>query len=129
VRGVGNAAHLGLVRLSEDIDEAREVLSELWAEWCWPWCCGEHVRAQQSQWRRRWPAVAAKEKEESKKWKCGAGRLTGGRCGFNWRTLAQHGLSRQAASNVRHHAAVNFCNRSDYCSSPSVKQSQSVSPN
>ena len=41
VRGVGNAAHLGLVWLSENVDEVRDVLVELWVGWRWLWCSGE----------------------------------------------------------------------------------------
>ena len=51
VGGVGNAAYLGLVWLSEDVDEVREVLVELWVGWCWLWCSGELARARRSKWR------------------------------------------------------------------------------
>ena len=33
--------HLRLVWLSENVDEVREVLVELWVGWCWLWCSGE----------------------------------------------------------------------------------------
>ena len=66
-------------------------------------------------------SAAVGSEGKSKKWKCGAGRLTGARCGLCWRALARRGLSRQAAGDARRHAAVNFCNRSDYCSIDSVK--------
>ena len=62
------------------------------------------------------PLRKAKAKAGSKETKCGAGRLTGARCGLCWCALARRGLSRQAARDARRHAAVNFCNRSDYCS-------------
>ena len=39
--GVGNVAHLGLGWLSENVNEVREVLVELWVGWCCLWCHGE----------------------------------------------------------------------------------------
>ena len=47
-----------------------------------------------------------KAKAGSKETKCGAGRLTGARCGLCWRALAQRGLSRQDTGDVRRHAAL-----------------------
>ena len=65
VRGIGNAAHLELLRHSEDVDEDREVLAELWAGWCEARRSGESVRARWSNRRQRRSAAAAKEKEGS----------------------------------------------------------------
>ena len=44
----GEAAHLWLGWLSENVAEVREVLVELWLEWCWLWCSSELARAQRS---------------------------------------------------------------------------------
>ena len=52
------------------------------------------------------PLWKAKAKAGSKETKCGAGRLTGARCGLCWRTLARRGLSRQDAGDARRHAAL-----------------------
>ena len=65
VRGIGNAAHLELLWHSEDIDEDREVLAELWARWCEARHSGERVQAHRSNRRQRRSATAAKEKEGS----------------------------------------------------------------
>ena len=46
--GVGNVAHLGLGWLSENVNEVREVLAELWVGWCWLWCSSKLARAQRS---------------------------------------------------------------------------------
>jgi len=45
-------------------------------------------------------------KAGSKETKCGAGRLTGARCGLCWRALARRGLSRHDAGDARRHAAL-----------------------
>ena len=47
--------HLRLVWLSENVDEVRGVLAELWAGSCWLWCSGELARARRNKWRRRGP--------------------------------------------------------------------------
>ena len=52
------------------------------------------------------PLRKAKAKAGSKETKCGAGRLTGARCGLCWRALALHGLSRQDAVDARRHTAL-----------------------
>ena len=52
------------------------------------------------------PLRKAKAKAASKETKCGAGRLTGARCGLGWHALAQHGLSRQDVGDARRHAAL-----------------------
>ena len=52
------------------------------------------------------PLRCMKAKEESKKWNCGARRLTGARCGLCWRALARRALSRQDAGDAQHHAAL-----------------------
>ena len=44
MRRIGNAAHLELLWHSEDVDEDREVLAELWAGWCEARRSGERVR-------------------------------------------------------------------------------------
>lgn len=71
VHGVGNAAHLGLLRHSEDVDKDREVLVELWAGWCEARRSGKRVRARRSS-RRQWGAVVPllrlrRRKKEAKK--------------------------------------------------------------
>ena len=45
VRGFGNAAHLKLEWLSEDVDEVREAIAELWLGQWWLRCHGELERA------------------------------------------------------------------------------------
>ena len=35
--------------------------------------------------------------------------------GMLWRTRARRGLAELPDGDARRHAAVNFCNRSDYC--------------
>jgi len=52
------------------------------------------------------PLRKAKAKAGSKETKCGAGRLTGARCGLCWRALARRGLSRHDAGDARRHAAL-----------------------
>ena len=52
------------------------------------------------------PLRKAKAKAGSKETKCGAGRLTGARCGLCWRALARRGLSRQDTGDARRHAAL-----------------------
>ena len=48
VRGFGNAAHLKLEWLSEDVDEVHEAIAELWLGRWWLWCSGEQARVQRS---------------------------------------------------------------------------------
>ena len=43
MRGFGNAAHLKLGWLSEDVDEVREAIAELWLGRWWLWCSGEQA--------------------------------------------------------------------------------------
>ena len=44
--------------------------------------------------------------------------------GVMWSTEARRGLSGQRNGDARRHAAVRFCNRSDYCSIDSEKNDQ-----
>ena len=59
--------------------------------------------------------------ERRSKGKCGTGGLSVACWGFNCRAQARRGLAGQAVGDARRHAAVKFCNRSDYCSIDSVK--------
>ena len=64
----GEAAHLWLGWLSENVAEVREVLVELWLEWCWLWCSGELVRARRSNGDGGGPLrCCAEAKEKAKK--------------------------------------------------------------
>ena len=38
---MAKATYLELVWLSKNVSEAREVLAELWLEWCRLWCSSE----------------------------------------------------------------------------------------
>ena len=93
--------HLRLVWLSENIDEVRGVLAELWAGYCWLWCSGELVRARRSNRNGGGPLRPLRKGEEKQETKCGAGRLTGVRWGLMWRATAHRGLAGQRSVDAR----------------------------
>ena len=101
MHGVGNAAHLGLVWLSEDVDEVREVLVELWVGWHWLWCSGELARARRSKWRRRWLLSDS----GARGWSEWSRVAAGVSAGVMWSTEARRGLSGQRNGDARHHTA------------------------
>ena len=98
--GVGNAAYLGLVWLSEDVDEVREVLVELWVGWHWLWCSGELARARRSKWRRRWLLSDS----GMRGWSEWSRVVAGVSAGVMWSSEARRGLSGQRNDDTQHNA-------------------------
>ena len=76
-RETAKGPHLRFVWLSENVDEVRGVLAELWAGSCWLWCSGELVRARRSNGNCGGPLWPLRKGEEKQETKCGARRLTG----------------------------------------------------
>ena len=68
--------------------------------------CASAVEPMETVWSAAAAVVSEGSEGESKKWNCGAGRLTGTRCGLCWCALARHGLSRQDAGDAWRHAAL-----------------------
>ena len=116
--------HLRLVWLSENIDEVRGVLAELWAGYCWLWCSGELVRARRSNGNGGGPLRPLRKGEEKQETKCGARRLTGARWGLMWCATARRGLASQAGGDAWRTRGLQALNAVEYCSVDSEFQSE-----